>query len=123
MKKIISMLLTAVICCGLLVGCAGKPKEVSQEVYDLGMEASGVLEYYIQEKMSQGTAANKLDELGDRADELEENIKKERETTIQEFNIFLDISSAYSAVEFAENGETYKAEECLKDLKDDLNLK
>lgn len=125
MKKVISMLLVAVMCCGLLVGCAGKPKEVSQEVYDLGVETCDVLDDFIQGKMSQDTAEDKLDELGDRADEVKENIEKTRETTVYEFSILLDISNAKSAVShiFVDEGETYKAEDALKDLKENLNLK
>lgn len=125
MKKVISILLVAVMCCGMFVGCAGKPKNVSQEVYDVGVETCDVLDDFIQGKMSQSTAEDKLDELGDKADEVEENIKKTRETTVYELSILVEISNAKSAVShiFVDEGETYKAEDALKDLKENLNLK
>ena len=119
------MILAAVMCCGLLVGCGGKPKEVSQEVYDLGVETCDVLDDYIQGKMSQDTAADKLDELGDRADELEESIENSRETTVYEFSILLKIGLGFGKVSdvIIGEGETYAAEDLLKELKEDLNLK
>ena len=37
MKRVLSVLLAAVLCVGMLTGCGGKPEDVSQDVYDLGM--------------------------------------------------------------------------------------
>lgn len=125
MKKVISILLVVTMCCGLMLGCAGKPKEVSQEVYDLGVETCDVLDDFIQGKMSQDTASDKLDELAEKAEKIEENIKKSRETTVYEDGILIDIKFAFMDVDdiYVEEGETYKAEDKLETLKESLNLK
>lgn len=121
MKKIISMLFIVGMCSGLLVGCGGKPKDVSQEVYDLGVETCDVLDDYIQGKMSQDTAADKIDVLGDKAKEIDESC----ETNAAESLILTYVRTSYSSVSssYVDKGETYRAEDKLKELKEELNLK
>lgn len=121
MRKFLALLLATVMCCGTLVGCGGKPKELSQEVYDMGVETCNLLENYIQGKMSQSTCKEKIDEVNERASEYEES----NETNTSESLVLTYIFTSGMSVSdlYVEEGETYKAEESLKELKEKLNLK
>lgn len=121
MKKILSAILVMCMCFGLLAGCGGKPEDVSQDVYDLGVETCDVLDDYIQGKMKQNTCEEKLEEIADRARVLEEDDSKTFSDGIIRTYICLSPSDV-SYLYFAE-GETYEAENTLEKLKEELNLK
>ena len=128
MKKLLSVLLAVCLCCGMLAGCGkkGKPDEVSQEVYDLGVETCDVLDDYIQGKMKQESCSEKLEALDDEAQALEEKLKEELgdEYSFQDESIVSYIGFAAFSVNplYYEEGETYDAEDRLEDLKEKLNL-
>ena len=121
MKKVVSVLLVACLSCSLIVGCGGKPSDVSQEVYDLGVETCDVLDDYIQGKMKQDTCTDKLDEIADRAEELDQN----EDNTSKDNLILTTIRLASFSVNplFISEGETYKAEDTMQELKEQLNIK
>lgn len=121
MKRVLSVLLAAVLCAGMLTGCGGKPEDVSQDVYDLGIETCDVLDDYIQGKMKQNTCEEKLEEIADRARVLREDDSKTFNDGIILTYICLSPSNV-SHLYFAE-GETYEAENALEKLKEELNLK
>lgn len=121
MKRVLSVLLAAVLCVGMLTGCGGKPEDVSQDVYDLGIETCDVLDDYIQGKMKQNTCEEKLEEIADRARVLREDDSKTFNDGIILTYICLSPSDV-SYLYFAE-GETYEAENALEKLKEELNLK
>jgi hypothetical protein len=120
MKKIISMLLVVSLCCGMIVGCGGKPSDVSQEVYDLGVETCDVLDDYIQGKMKRETCEDMLDDIANRAEELDKN----EDNTSTDDLILTEIRlSPFSVSSLSINeGETYKAEAAMEELKEQLNL-
>ena len=122
MRKILSMVLVATTSCVFLVGCGGKPSDVSWDVYNLGVEACDALDDYIQGKMTQDTCYEKLEDISDRAEEIKEEIDEEN---ISDSLVLMEISNAYRSVSSAhvEEGETYKAEDTLGELKEELNLK
>ena len=73
-------------------------------------------------KMTQDTCYEKLEDISDRAEEIKEEIDEEN---ISDSLVLMEISNAYRSVSSAhvEEGETYKAEDTLGELKEELNLK
>lgn len=130
MKKLLSVFLTAFLCCGMLAGCGkkGKPDEVSQEVYDLGVRTCNELEDYVDGKMSQETCYYRLVAPAEEAAEIDQKNEEELgdkyswEERQEDKDILENIIDACDAVESANEGETYEAEDILKELKEQLNL-
>lgn len=128
MKKILSMMLVVCLSAGALVGCGGKPADIDQEVYDLGVEVCDVLEDYVQGKMEWETCNEKMEELESQAQELEEKYEEEYgdkypiEEHFDDHMVLEDITIAKFSISLVEEGETYEAEDALNDLKEELNL-
>ncbi|RGT72227.1 hypothetical protein DWX08_10395 [Ruminococcus sp. AF18-22] len=128
MKKIISMLLVVSLCCGMIVGCGGKPSDVSQEVYDLGVRTCNELEDYVSGTMSQETCYYRLVTPAEEAEEINRKNEEELgdkyswEERQEDKDILENIIDACDAVKSANEGETYEAEDILNELKEQLNL-
>lgn len=128
MKKIVSMLIVVSLCCGVIVGCGGKPSDVSQEVYDLGVMTYEALEDYVDGKMSQETCYYSLVTPAEEAEKIDRKNEEELgdkylwEERQEEKDILENIVDACDAVQNANEGETYEAEDILEELKEQLNL-
>lgn len=120
MKRTGSFILAMCLSVGMLAGCGGgKPSDMSQEVYDLGVETCDALDDYIQGKMEQDTCESVLEEIADRAEALEEDAS----TTDSNALTYIRLAPMSVSSVFVSEGETYKAEDTLNDLKEQLNLK
>lgn len=67
MKKAITILLTFVIITTLFVGCNSKPDNVSQQMYDYGIEALNVVDEYLNGDMTISTAESELSVIKEKA--------------------------------------------------------
>lgn len=86
MRKI--FLSGALIVCLLLGACGnGKPSNISQEVYDIGLDAVETIEMYQDGKMAQDEAVNRLKSFTDAIDAAmdENNIYESNVKTYVEF--------------------------------------
>lgn len=68
-KRIIISLL-----CGMLLmsGCSGKPKDMSDEVYEIGTQALEIIEKYNDIEITTDEAQLRIDKLYDQIEEIEE---------------------------------------------------
>lgn len=60
MKKVIAILLTFVIIATLFAGCSSKPDNVSQQMYDYGIEALNIADEYLSGDITISTAESEL---------------------------------------------------------------
>lgn len=67
MKKAITILLTFVIIATLFAGCSSKPDNVSQQMYDYGIEALNVVDEYLNGDMTISTAESELSVIKEKA--------------------------------------------------------
>lgn len=70
MKKILSLLLVILIL-GCFVGCDSIPEGMPEHTYKLGVEALDVTDQYLDLKITKDEAKNRLDELLDRINSLD----------------------------------------------------
>lgn len=60
MKKVITILLTFVIISTIFIGCSSKPDNVSQQMYDYGVEALNIVDEYLKGDITISTAESEL---------------------------------------------------------------
>ena len=92
----------------LLVGC-GKPSNVSEDVYNLGLKAVEVTEQFLSADLTADEAQKKLEEIEDRIlddDEYSDNV-----------SVRLRISLTATHIGYAKNDAT---DDEIKQVKDDL---
>ena len=75
MKRIIAIIIAATLICLSLVAC-GKPSDVSQEMYDIGIAALQVADDYMAYKIDGTTANDKIATLYDDANTIYERNKE-----------------------------------------------
>ena len=117
MKRIISLMIAATFLCLTLTGCGGgKPKDVSQEMYDVGIAALQVADEYIEYKIDGDKADSKLSILSDDADRIYER-NKDTEYRYGDCIVMTDIDLLLSQLHIAE----YKGVPSdIKEKRDDL---
>lgn len=73
MKKLISILLTIGVCCGLLAGCGseGKPAGMNEDIYSYGVNAVEIVDSFLQSDLTAEEAEKKIETLYDSADSVE----------------------------------------------------
>lgn len=92
MRKVAS-LLCALLCVGALVGCSGKPRNMSEEVYELGCKALDTVDAFLDADISASSAESTLDLINTQLEGFE------HEDELYEINAML-ISTHVSALSF-----------------------
>lgn len=117
MKRIITLLIAATMICLTLAGCGGgKPNNVSQEMYDVGITALQIADEYIGYKIDGDKADSKLSALSKDAETIYER-NKESDFRTGDLLVETDIHLVLSAIHFAE----YKGVPAdIKDERDSL---
>lgn len=91
MKRFITVVVASTMLCAILCSC-GKPRDVSDEMYDIGIAALKVADEYMAYEIDGDTAYGKMDSLYYDADIVCERTK-DTEFHSGDFGIKLDISA------------------------------
>ena len=92
MKRLISILLVALLCAGL-IACGGPPSNVTPVIYQLGCNALNAADDYIGGKISSEEAAVKIDEY---SSQIDVEMSRNDESTLKDMSIQLKVYSLSS---------------------------
>lgn len=97
MKRFLSGVLAALMLCGVLTGCSGKPSGMTDNVYDYGCKALDVVDQYLDTELTAEEAQSKLEQIGAMIDpQSDDTVMKNTEEMIKsetEFLVFLMIGA------------------------------
>lgn len=74
MKKVITILLTIIIISTLFVGCSSKPDDISQEMYEYGIEALNVADDYLNGEITISAAESELNTIKEKSSAISKDI-------------------------------------------------
>ena len=119
MKKIKFILLAIMMF--VFVGCGtSKPKNMSSEAYDIGVQICDILQGYIDGQMEMSTCSSGIESLYGDLLALPENTDEDH---YLDDLLELRIYGAIRSIERAEDGETFETIKDLESLKDTLKIK
>lgn len=100
MKRTIALIIAATVLCFTLVGCGGgKPNDVSQEMYDVGIAALQVADDYMAYKISGEEAKSKIEAISDDADTIYDRNKETKYET--DYVLAASINALSAAISLA----------------------
>lgn len=74
MKKVITILLTFIVISTLFAGCNSKPDNVSQQMYEYGMEALNVADDYLNGEITISAAESELNTIKEQSSAISKDI-------------------------------------------------